>query len=797
MKHICLSAGATILVSSLVYGEVSFNGVFGTKGDYAGLELTRDKIVNNGKTVSGYGAPTSALVDAAHWSDGAAVTSEKDYVIAGAGGRIATTTGDAVFNGRSLTLGVSGGNAGYLVPVGASNLSIEGDGLVINKGGVVWNGSYGRSTAINGKLTVYTSKSSPATFWDHWSGAQTHNMNFTQLIGDSTTGIKFTGQSHTTSEYKNKLVFSGDWSAFYGLLTVATYYDKVSFLNVNCPGSFEYVAGNSLALCAGGDDYTGSFRFDAMTLSSIAAVTLGISATTNATLSADALTVTGTGKLPLSVLLGGIPKTEWPMDLISDPRKSVLIDLPATASSIFDTFDVAIEFPSSWSSNEKKYARYRSAVAVDMKEEVEGGRRRLVCKIPKYTYCTQSGSSFSGNLLRHPEYWAGVDPGAGFSPDTAYYVTGNSTIYLTQGDDMVFGGGPLCLTGGYVCTGGVMTFDDLRILSAVKIQYAASTESKHEFNGNITIFDRDLNGNSGGSVQFWSGQNLTMTVKSRLHGKGRILIDSPNWSADEKQKNRTVVFTGDNSDYAGKIAVANYADGYKSTLKITDGKSLGGALSEFTPKAVELLARSVLEVGATTVLEESTRGVYAAAGSTISVPNAADVFRVDSTLTCAGAVTKTGEGTLALVASAAAGSETPELLVSEGSLQVAGSDAVAGLGVRFAARTSLVYDLDSTGAGLSDTGLSVESGTLSSEDAKLRVVCKTAFDSAAVEKKELALFTGPAAAVEDLSNRINVRLVYSQGRSRRAKLSLVDAVSPGYKKIVASFEKSGTLIMVR
>ena len=47
--------------------------------------------------------------------------------------------------------------------------------------------------------------------------------------------------------------------------------------------------------------------------------------------------------------------------------------------------------------------KQRTVILLDMKEEVVGGRRRLVCKIPKYTYCTQSGSSFGGNLLRHPE----------------------------------------------------------------------------------------------------------------------------------------------------------------------------------------------------------------------------------------------------------------------------------------------------------------------------------------------------------------------------------------------------------
>ena len=129
-------------------------------------------------------------------------------MIKGDGGRTATASGDVAFNGKSLTLGEVGGNAGYLVPVGICNLSFGNEGLIINKGGFVWNSSYGKATSFSGKLTVRAPKSSPAIFWDHWSGKQNHSFNFTQLTGDANSGIKFHGQSHTTTEdYKNKLTF--------------------------------------------------------------------------------------------------------------------------------------------------------------------------------------------------------------------------------------------------------------------------------------------------------------------------------------------------------------------------------------------------------------------------------------------------------------------------------------------------------------------------------------------------------------------------------------------------------------
>ena len=580
MKQTAIIPALLFAFSACGEGEVNFNGVFCTNGEYAGKEFTRSSIVN-GWTAAKTGAATSTLTDAAYWSDSKEVSGEKEYAIIGNNGRAATYTGDTVFNGKSLARGAVGGNAGYLVPVGSSALTVEGDGLVINNGGMVWHNSYGKNTSFNGRLTVNASRAQPASFYDYWSGKANHTMNFTTLAGASNSGIKFTGQSHTSTEYKNKLFFSGDWSGFYGLLTVATYYDKVTFSDIECPGDFEYKSGTVLSIDAGGDDYTGSFRFGSMALKSTTSITLGIGESGSATMSTDALTVEGEGKLPLSVVLGALPHTEYPLQLDKPARDVVLVDLPEAAKPILETFDVSTANSASLTEQEKKYAKYRSLVGVSLNEKVAEGRRRLVCTIPRYTYTTQRGKNQVSSLLDHPEYWQGVGEGEAFRPDTAYFVfddpdSTDGTVTLTQNKDIVFNGGPLCLLDGYIITGGRMTFDDLRILPSVVLQFGGNG-SVHEFNGNITVYDKNKNGNSG-SVQLWSRQNGVMTVNSALHGNGKIVIASANWSDDEKKKNRTVVFTGDNTDYAGKIELANYADGYKTKLKITDGKALGGAL---------------------------------------------------------------------------------------------------------------------------------------------------------------------------------------------------------------------------
>ena len=222
------------LMATSVMGEgyVTFNGTACTKaidGKVAvGDVLTRDKMVNNGVTVSAAGAAKNSLIDGANWSDGAAVSAENDYLISGPNGRVATLSGEVGFGGKSLTLGEVGGNKGFLVPVGSTSFTIGGEGLIINNGGFVWNSSYQKPTLFNGKLKVNTTRSSPAVFWDHWSGAQHHTFNFTTLVGESTAGINFTGQSHASDEvYKNRLSFSGDWSAYYGLVKIATYYTLI------------------------------------------------------------------------------------------------------------------------------------------------------------------------------------------------------------------------------------------------------------------------------------------------------------------------------------------------------------------------------------------------------------------------------------------------------------------------------------------------------------------------------------------------------------------------------------------
>jgi hypothetical protein len=65
------------------------------------------------------------------------------------------------------------------------------------------------------------------------------------------------------------------------------------------------------------------------------------------------------------------------------------------------------------------------------------------------------------------------------------------------------------------------------------------------------------------------------------------------------------------------------------------------------------------------------------------------------------------------------------------------------------------------------------------------------------EKKTIALFSGSAAAVANLSGRIDVKLVDSQNRTRRANLELADSPVEGGKILMASFEKRGMIIHFR
>lgn len=796
-RSCCFSRGwicacALALTAGLCADEkISFNGTFGTKGEYDGQEFTRDRIVNSGWTTSKSGASTSSLLDAAHWSDGEAPSSAKDYMIAGGNGRVATISGDIVFGGKSLTLGDES-NPGWLAPSKTSSLTFGNDGLFIRKGGVVWqNFTYG-SPKVTGKVTVSAPASSPAVFWSHWAQYSTYTLNFTELVGEAGCGIKFARQTDTAND-SCALVLSGDWTGYNGDFIIDGNYAP-QFNDIECPGALVLNgSGEKSALSGGGAEKTGSFKFRSIKLNSTLPVKLGVGETGNATMTTDALTVSGDGKVALSIIFGAVPRTQYPLQLADPPRKAVLVDLPAAAKPILETFALSIDVPSSWTSEEKAYARYRSCMAIDLKEEADADRRKLVCVIPKCTYCTASGKN-NDLLMDHPEYWEGVESGKGFEPDTAYFVFGDSTIALTRAKEIEFAGKTLCLMGGYVSTGGKMTFDDLRIMPPVRLQYASSSHI-HEFNGNITVYDRKDNGVAA-PIQLWSERNYAMTVNSRLHGKGQVLIDSPNWSAEEKQANRTVVFTGDNSGYAGKIALANYADGYKTTLKITDGKALGGVLDAFTHDAVKLRNRAVLEVGATTSLSEPTRGILAESGSSICVLDEGDVFTVDSALTCTGTVTKSGNGVLALKKAVAKGDES-ELFVSSGALQATVSDALQDIDVRFAAGACLRFDADVADGDIAMKGLDIDGFAMSFDDARLDVVCSTVNDVSAMLKKTLTLFTGFAESIEKLVGSIRVRLVDGKGRHRRGTLKVEDSVESGRKTIRASFDVNGLVVVVK
>jgi hypothetical protein len=242
--------------------------------------------------------------------------------------------------------------------------------------------------------------------------------------------------------------------------------------------------------------------------------------------------------------------------------------------------------------------------------------------------------------------------------------------------------------------------------------------------------------------------------------------------------------------------VRNYADGFRSTLKINSGKALGGELNVFAEDAIWLRERSVLEVVDNAKISEVTRGVFADDTSTIKVTAAGNVFEIGSVLTLSGCVTKVGPGALALTRVAAKGDAKPVLKVDEGPLVAAGKDAIKGVKLQFAEAAALEFNIDGDAALLA-SGLDVSDCEIEHADGKLAVFCKTAGEMQSAEKKTIALFSGSAAAVANLSGRIDVKLVDSQNRTRRANLELADSPVEGEKILMASFEKRGMIIHFR
>ena len=308
----------------------------------------------------------------------------------------------------------------------------------------------------------------------------------------------------------------------------------------------------------------------------------------------------------------------------------------------------------------------------------------------------------SGGPYGYEQYAKYLSDESEISHDKDYYDLGYNIYFKSLYE---FPGRSLSLSGmvGFYNYQS-LTVADLRLLDGAWFRMMKKDCTVHLI-GAATLY---------GTSNFRVNGSGMFIVDSTLAGTGDLIValDVAKCSSEGSAYLGTLSLEGDNSAWSGRALVgcgreASADIGLTNlTLRVASAAGLGGAIDAFTFDAVKIADTCTLAITNTATFAAANRGWCLMDGATVDV--AADkVVTVGETVTFGGASVKSGAGTLLLGGSAkfydSVNDETTDtpsgatFLVAAGKLGVVSTNALNGVGVRFASGTSLCVDVGATG----------------------------------------------------------------------------------------------------
>jgi hypothetical protein len=678
------------------------------------------------------------------------------------------------------------------------------EGFVVEKGSFTANRNGGWPHPIKGDMTVLSPSSAPFVFKYNY-GNSSFNFNGA-VIGNE--GVAFSVNGGAKS---NVGCTFADVSRYCGLINATStlgeesqYNVKLTFKNAYFPGSLNMSQGTEIQMD-----------------SSVAGLKMTVSNMTFRT--GSRIIIGGTADAHGSFTAAGSLKAEsgvevylnFAVPVSKDEQRIVLLSAPvANADFTEDDFTLNAS-KSDW----KHHCRLETVV--------EDGVKSLVAVFEPLVQ--QTGS--------YPyEYGFGTTERKN---DVVYDCTASSMTNAAHWSD------------GLVPHGGVhyWTKSNLRTPYETAVSSVFPGKSlSFDVGGNLRIFYKEytltnLIAGAGGSVQFgyicekfhsegitvYEGKNLSfetylgnvVEIDSEIFGSGNIWFSGIKRSAGTSSPSGQYVLRKPNPDYMGTVCVSQFINeaGYINfasmfqTLRIADGRCLGGRLPELNPAALTLANFSRLRTIAPTVeLEDGfNRGVYIQGCGRFFVDSAdgAEKLICNWPITMNGAFYKEGNGRLELGGTVSfqgedALGDTPRansnlFFVSKGTLVPRRYNCCDGMAMSFAKGTKLVVPIVPVNADLMKYGLYnvKEGGSISIADTQLAVD----FDlsaSAEPPAKEftVGIVTVPVASAENIRGRLKLGATTYKGY-RRAKLDEVSDETLGIVTFVGRFEQDGLSVIVR
>ena len=640
-----------------------------------------------------------------HLSNGTEMTefsSEDDYYLCN------TTyfSGSPTFPGGPLHLGSVVENRSVTISIYSGNINTHG--VFLENGVITCNRSSTPSYhTLSGNMTVVSPRSAPFRVLYNYNSAAFLVPG--AVTGGEDTALKFSGGAKTGVS----ATFT-DVSAYHGLITATSTVENTSstfgfMLSFKCssfPGSIDISRGTVLQMDS-------SVANTAMTMSNMTfragsrVVITGTSAAHSSFAATDSVTVEPGVEVMLNFAVPTSPET----------NTLVLISAPTDRANFTKDDFVLDASKSDW-----KQLYHLDTV-------VENGVKSLVAVFEPlvwqsnsypYEYEFRNNEEYKASSMTNATHWSdnlvphgGVRYCASYSLRTVYdpYVVG------------VFPGLSLILEGGSLRVfNSEYTVTNL-IVSGGTIQYGNIGDTTKPFHSEM-ISVRD-----GKTLTFETYLGHGIEIDSEISGNGQLWFSGVRREATSSPAAHYIL-RKPNPDFVGTVCVSQFVTGANSiysdfsskfqTLRIANGKCLGGRLPEFDPAALTLAKFSRLQVlGPNNVeLEDGlNRGVYIQGCGRfyVNTTNGTnDTLVCNWPITMNGALYKEGAGRLELGGAVSfqgedAIGDTPRansnlFFVSNGSIVPRRHDCCDGMAVSFAAGTKLVIPVDPQNADLSKYG---------------------------------------------------------------------------------------------
>lgn len=668
-------------------------------------------------------------------------------------------------------------------------------GFVVEKGSFTANRYGGQTHPIKGDMKVLSPSSAPFVF--KYNYGDSGFTFFDAVIGNEDVAFSVNGgtKSNVGCTFADLSRYCGLIKATSSLGEQSQYNVKLTFQNTYFPGSLDMSQGTGIQMD-----------------SSVAGLKMTVSNMTFRT--GSRIIIGGTAAAHGSFTAAGSLKAEsgvevylnFAVPVSEDEQRFVLLSAPVENADFTED-----DFTLNASKSDWKHHYHLETVVEDGVKSLVAVFEPLVQQKGSYSYEYEfkNDATYRASSMTNAARWSdGEVPHGG----AHYWTTTNLRTPYKPSEPGVFPGKSFTLDGGAIrIFNSEYTITNV-ITDGASIQFCNVCKKLHS----ESIVVRD-----DSRLSFETFLGNVVEIDSEIFGSGNIWFSGIKRSAGTSSPSGQYVLRKPNPDYMGTVCVSQFINeaGYINfasmfqTLRIADGRCLGGRLPELNPAALTLANFSRLRTIAPTVeLEDGfNRGVYIQGCGRFFVDSAdgAEKLICNWPITMNGAFYKEGNGRLELGGTVSfqgedAIGDTPRansnlFFVSKGTLVPRRYNCCDGMAMSFAKGTKLVVPVVPADADLMKYGLYnvKEGGSISIADTQLAVD----FDlsaSAQPPAKEftLGIITVPVASAENIRGRLKLGATTYKGY-RRAKLDEISDETLGTVTFVGRFVQDGLSVIVR